>query len=59
MLIAVIATDAQRGVALSLWDTFFGEAFAAMAVAGRPLAIHTGLPTLFALYLSARLRCLP
>ncbi|MEH6646219.1 MFS transporter [Sulfitobacter sp.] len=68
-LIAQIATNAQRGLALSLWGTFFGVAFALMAWAGRPLAIHAGIPALFAvhafymagfaLYLSPRLRTLP
>lgn len=68
-LVAVIATEGQRGLALSLWGTFFGVAFAAMAVAGRPLAIHAGLPSLFALhgvymvgfalYLGPRLRSVP
>ncbi|WP_299030739.1 MFS transporter [uncultured Sulfitobacter sp.] len=68
-LIAQIATDQQRGLALTLWGTFFGVAFAVMAWVGRPFAIWAGLPALFALhgaymagfalFLSARLRSLP
>jgi predicted MFS family arabinose efflux permease len=68
-LIAQIATDRQRGLALTLWGTFFGVAFAVMAWAGRPLALYAGIPSLFALhavymagfalYLSPRLRTLP
>lgn len=68
-LIAQIATDQQRGLALTLWSTFFGVAFAAMAWFGRPFAETAGIPALFvahalimagfALYLSPRLRRLP
>ena len=68
-LIAQIATDRQRGLALTLWGTFFGVAFAVMAWGGRPLAVSAGIPALFtahaaymvgfALYLSPRLRTLP
>ena len=68
-LIAQIATDAQRGRALTLWGTFFGVAFAAMAWFGRPFAETLGVPALFAahaafmaafaLYLSPRLKRLP
>jgi predicted MFS family arabinose efflux permease len=68
-LIAQIATDRQRGLALTLWGTFFGVAFAVMAWAGRPLALTAGVPALFALhaaymagfalYLAPRLRTLP
>jgi len=68
-LIAQIATDRQRGMALTLWGTFFGVAFAVMAWGGRPLAISVGIPALFALhavymagfalYLAPRLRSLP
>lgn len=68
-LIAQIATDAQRGLALTLWGTFFGIAFALMVWLGRPLALTLGIPALFifhaaymagfALYLSPRLRRLP
>lgn len=68
-LIAQIATDQQRGLAMTLWGTFFGVAFAVMAWLGRPFAVSAGIPALFlvhaaymvafALYLSARLRSLP
>lgn len=68
-LIAQIATDQQRGLALTLWGTFFGVAFAVMAWFGRPWALYAGIPALFAvhgaymaafaLYLSPRLRSLP
>jgi MFS family permease len=65
-LIAQIATGTQRGVALTLWGTFFGVAFAVCAWVGRPLALSLGVPALFiahavymagfAVYLSPRLR---
>ncbi len=68
-LIAQIARDQQRGLALTLWGTFFGVAFAVMAWVGRPLAVYVGISALFvahatymaafALYLSPRLRTLP
>lgn len=68
-LIAQIATDRQRGLALTLWGTFFGVAFAVMVWGGRPIALGAGVPALFvlhaaymaacALYLSPRLRQLP
>lgn len=68
-LIAQIATDRQRGLALTLWSTFFAVAFAVMAWVGRPFAISAGIPALFvahaaymagfALYLSSRLGRLP
>lgn len=67
-LIAAIAVDGQRSVALTLWGTFFGVAFALMAWLGRPFAYAVGVPALFvvhavfmvccALYLSPRLRAL-
>ena len=37
-LIAAISTDTQRNFALTLWGTFFGVAFALLAVAGVPFA---------------------
>ncbi len=68
-LIAQIATDGQRGLALTLWGTFFGVAFALMAWVGRPFAVSVGIPALFAvhagllaffaLYLAPRLGRLP
>ncbi|MGJ8594938.1 MFS transporter [Sulfitobacter sp.] len=67
-LIAQIATDQQRGLALTIWGTFFGVAFAVMAWFGRPFTEAAGVPALFlahaaymaafALYLSPRLRTL-
>lgn len=47
-LIAQLCADKDRGLALTLWGTFFGVAFAVLAFAGRPLAIAQGLPALFA-----------
>lgn len=68
-LIAQIATDAQRGLALTLWGTFFGVAFALAVWLGRPVSLTYGIAWLFivhaaymaafALYLSPRLRRLP
>ena len=68
-LIAQLSAPRHRGFTLTLWGTFFGVAFAVLALAGRPLAISFGLPSLFvahgvymagfALYLSARLKTLP
>ena len=68
-LIAQIATDHQRGLALTLWGTFFGVAFAVMAWGGLPFARAAGIPALFAahaaymagfaFYLAPRLRTLP
>ncbi len=68
-LIAQLSAAKDRGLALTLWGTFFGVAFAVLAFLGRPLAQSLGLPALFAahgmylaafaLHLSARLRALP
>ena len=68
-LIAQLCAPKDRGLALTLWGTFFGVAFAILAWGGRPLALWAGVPALFAahgaymaffaLYLSARLRRLP
>ncbi len=68
-LIAQLCAPRDRGLALTLWGTFFGVAFAILAWGGRPLALWAGVPVLFAahgaymaffaLYLSARLRKLP
>ncbi len=68
-LIAQLTAPKDRGLALTLWGTFFGVAFAVLAFAGRPLATGLGLPALFwahaaymaafALLLAARLRALP
>ncbi|MEH6831683.1 MAG: MFS transporter, partial [Sulfitobacter sp.] len=46
-LIAQIATDQQRGLALTIWGTFFGVAFAVMAWFGRPFTEAAGVPALF------------
>ncbi len=46
-LIAQCTAPRDRGLALTLWGTFFGVAFAVLAFAGRPLALGFGLPALF------------
>jgi predicted MFS family arabinose efflux permease len=46
-LIAHLCAPKDRGFALTLWGTFFGVAFAALAWAGLPLAAAMGLPALF------------
>ncbi len=68
-LIAQISAEKDRGFTLTLWGTFFGVAFAVLAVLGRPLALAYGPQAVFAahgaymagcaLYLSSRLRRLP
>ncbi|SDF88193.1 MFS transporter [Sulfitobacter delicatus] len=68
-LIAQLSAPKDRGFTLTLWGTFFGVAFAILALAGRPLALSLGLPALFAahalymaacaLVLAASLRRLP
>ncbi|MFP4305280.1 MAG: MFS transporter [Rhodosalinus sp.] len=45
-LIAQVAPDRWRGAALTLWGTFFGVAFTAVAVLGLPLVAAAGLPAL-------------
>ncbi|WP_299505182.1 MFS transporter [uncultured Roseobacter sp.] len=67
-LIAQICAPKDRGLALTLWGTFFGVAFAVLAWAGLPLVAWQGLPALltahalymavFALYLGMRLSVL-
>lgn len=55
-LIAQISAPKDRGFTLTLWGTFFGVAFAVLALGGRPLALAWGLPALFAahaLYMGA------
>ncbi|MBT0956440.1 MFS transporter [Alphaproteobacteria bacterium KMM 3653] len=47
-LIAQVAPPAQRGLALTLWGTFFGVAFAVMTFGGLPLAQSSGVGALFA-----------
>ncbi|MEM6610447.1 MAG: MFS transporter [Pseudomonadota bacterium] len=46
--IAQLTTPQDRGVALTLWGTFFGVAFAILAWFGRPFAAQFGLAALFA-----------
>lgn len=68
-LIAQLCAPKDRGLALTLWGTFFGVAFAVLAFGGYPLAVNLGLPALFAghalymavfaILLGARLRALP
>ena len=68
-LIAQLSAGKDRGLTLTLWGTFFGVAFALLALLGRPLATGWGLPALFlahalfmggiALVLGHRLRALP
>ena len=68
-LIAQLSAEKDRGLALTLWGTFFGVAFAVLAFAGRPLAEDWGVSALFlahgiymalcAVVLELRLRALP
>lgn len=46
-LIAQLCAPGDRGLALTLWGTFFGVAFALLAWAGLPLVDRAGLPGLF------------
>ena len=65
-LIAQLCAPRDRGIALSVWSTFFGVAFAILAIIGRPVVDAFGIPGLLighaafmagcALYLSAHLR---
>ncbi|MEM9577206.1 MAG: MFS transporter [Pseudomonadota bacterium] len=67
-LIAQLCAPGDRGLALTLWGTFFGVAFAILAWAGLPLVDYGGLSALlmahaiylaaFALFLGARLRAM-
>lgn len=47
-LIGLIAPDAWRGHAMTLWSSFFGAAFAVTAIFGLPLAEARGVGALFA-----------
>ncbi|MCX7560048.1 MFS transporter [Sulfitobacter sp. F26204] len=68
-LIAQLCAPSDRGLALTLWGTFFGVAFAVLAFGGRPLALGLGPAALFAAHslymavfaflLASRLRALP
>ncbi|MGA9435656.1 MAG: MFS transporter [Roseobacter sp.] len=67
-LIAHVAAPKDRGLALTLWGTFFGVAFAILTWGGAPLVIKSGIPALlaahgiymsaFALFLARRLKAL-
>ncbi|WP_300029475.1 MFS transporter [uncultured Roseobacter sp.] len=67
-LIAQLCAPQDRGLALTLWGTFFGVAFTILAWAGLPLVAVGGIPALltahalylavFAVYLGLRLRAL-
>ncbi|WP_187429656.1 hypothetical protein ROLI_024270 [Roseobacter fucihabitans] len=67
-LISQLCAPKDRGLALTLWGTFFGVAFALLAWAGLPLVAWRGVPALliahalymagFALFLGARLQAL-
>ncbi|MEM1073177.1 MAG: MFS transporter [Pseudomonadota bacterium] len=67
-LIAQLCAPKDRGLALTLWGTFFGVAFAILAWFGLPLVAVGGIPALliahalymaaFALYLGMRLKTL-
>lgn len=67
-LIAQLCAPKDRGLALTLWGTFFGVAFTILTWAGLPLVSWKGLPALltahavymagFALYLGVRLRAI-
>jgi MFS transporter, DHA1 family, inner membrane transport protein len=46
-LIARISSDAHRPIAMTVWGTFFGVAFAAMGLLGLPLVKAYGVPVIF------------
>jgi len=46
-LIAQISNEPYRSIAMTLWSTFFGVAFALFAWLGMPLVTANGLPSLF------------
>lgn len=47
-LMALLATDKTRGIALTIWSTFFGVAFALLSWFGLPLVQQQGILSLFA-----------
>ena len=47
-LIGGISSEARRGLAMTLWSTFFSVGFAVMVYGGIPLAKTFGIPVLFA-----------
>ena len=67
-LIAQLAAPKDRGLALTLWGTFFGVAFAILTWGGVPLVLIAGIPALlaahglymavFAVFLARRLKAL-
>ncbi len=54
-LIARVSTDQNRHMAMTLWGTFFGVAFALVAFFGLPLVKAFGLPSLFLAHATAML----
>ena len=46
-LIAQVSSEKSRGLAMTLWSTFFGVAFALFAWAGRPVVEVYGLQAMF------------
>jgi len=68
-LMALLATGPARGLALTIWSTFFGVAFALLSWVGLPLvaaqgvlalfAAHAGIMALLAVILQVALRDLP
>jgi MFS transporter, DHA1 family, inner membrane transport protein len=49
-LIAALSSNRDRGLAMTLWSTFFGVAFALLAWIGLPLVNSMGLLSLFAVH---------
>lgn len=49
-LIAALSSNRDRGLAMTLWSTFFGVAFTLLAWLGLPMVKHFGLLSLFALH---------
>lgn len=52
-LMALLASPAQRGIALTVWSTFFGVSFALLNWLGLPLVASHGLLALFAAHAAA------
>jgi MFS transporter, DHA1 family, inner membrane transport protein len=52
-LIAQVSSDRYRGAAMTLWGTFFGVAFAAVAWLGLPLVKAYGVASLFIVHATA------
>jgi MFS family permease len=49
-LMAILARGPARGVALTIWSTFFGVAFALLTWFGLPFVEARGIPALFAVH---------